>query len=282
MKEQTQIIMESSTNNNIEDTIDDENTDYLTSDTDENEEIIVKKVIKSVPLDNIEDLPPKPVKIKKKYVKKAPKIVSTNDPNINVILKSRNKGKKAKKQIIIYKEDLEDEDDDKPEIIVKSKIRGRPKNKQIIKYVDKNGNEIDNKKNATDVILPLPSQHKDLSEKDIKIIELETRLHELSQISNKTIRATKKNKPDQRQIKPRSDKQIAQAKKLVELNKMKRQEKQNIKDAHLKDTQKNAVKLVISELSNVKVDNEKKSNEIKQQVQQEKKIKEYYNDPLFS
>jgi hypothetical protein len=282
MKEQTQIIMESSTNNNIEDTIDDENTDYLTSDTDENEEIIVKKVIKSIPVDNIENLPPKPVKIKKKYVKKPPKIVSTNDPDINVILKSRNKGKKPKKQIIIYKEDLEDEDDDKPEIIVKSKIRGRPKIKKIIKYVDKNGNEIDDKKNATDVILPLPSQHKDLSEKDIKIIELETRLHELSQISNKTIRATKKNKPDQRQIKPRSDKQIAQAKKLVELNKMKRQEKQNIKDAHLKDTQKNAVKLVISELSNVKVDNEKKSNEIKQQVQQEKKIKEYYNDPLFS
>ena len=280
MKEQTQIIMESSTNNNIEDTIDDENTDYLTSDTDENEEIIVKKVIKSVPLDNIEILPPKPVKIKKKYVKKVPKIVGTNDPNINVILKTRKK--KAKKQIIIYKEDLEDEDDDKPEIIVKSKIRGRPKIKKIIKYVDKNGNEIDDKKNATDVILPLPSQHKDLSEKDIKIIELETRLHELSQISNKTIRATKKNKPDQRQIKPRSDKQIAQAKKLVELNKMKRQEKQNIKDAHLKDTQKNAVKLVISELSNVKVDNEKKSNEIKQQVQQDKKIKEYYNDPLFS
>jgi len=280
MKEQTQIIMESSTNNNIEDTIDDENTDYLTSDTDENEEIIVKKVIKSVPLDNIENLPPKPVKIKKKYVKKVPKIVGTNDPNINVILKTRKK--KAKKQIIIYKEDLEDEDDDKPEIIVKSKIRGRPKIKKIIKYVDKNGNEIDDKKNATDVILPLPSQHKDLSEKDIKIIELETRLHELSQISNKTIRATKKNKPDQRQIKPRSDKQIAQAKKLVELNKMKRQEKQNIKDAHLKDTQKNAVKLVISELSNVKVDNEKKSNEIKQQVQQDKKIKEYYNDPLFS
>jgi len=282
MKEQTQIIKETTTNNIIDESIDDENTDYLTSDTDENEEIIVKKVIKSVPLDNIEKLPPNPVKIKKKYVKKAPKIVSTNDPDINVIVKSRNKGKKPKKQIIIYKEDLEDEDDDKPEIIVKSKIRGRPKIKKIIKYVDKNGNEIDDKKNATDVILPLPSKNKDLSEKDIKIIELETRLHELSQISNKTIRSTNKNKPDQRQIKPRSDKQIAQAKKLVELNKMKRQEKQNIKDAQLKNTQKNAVKLVISELSNVKVDNEKKSNEIKQQVQQEKKIKEYYNDPLFS
>ena len=130
--------------------------------------------------------------------------------------------------------------------------------------------------------MPLPGKQKELSEKDLKIIELETRLTELSNMSNKNIRGTKKGKPDQRQIKPRSDKQIAQAKRLVEMNKLKRLEKQKVKDEELKQTQKSAVKEVISELSNTKKETEKKEQEIKQKIVQEKKTDLYYNDPLFS
>lgn len=272
-----------------ENVIDSENQDDLSSGSESENEILVKKVIKITPEDldenNIEKLIPKPPsKPKKKYIKKEPKIVSTNDPNINVIVKTRNKGKKPKKQIVIYKEDLEDEEDDKPEIIVKSKNRGRPKKKQIIKYIDQDGNEIepDNKENAKEVVIPLPSKDKELSEKDLKIIELETRLTELSQISNKNIRGTKKGKPDQRQIKPRTEKQIAQAKRLVEMNKLKRIERQKVKDDENKKTQKTAVKEVIVELSNVKKETDKKDHEIKQKVIEQKKITSMYNDPLFN
>ena len=117
----------------------------------------------------------------------------------------------------------------------------------------------------------------------MKIIELETRLTELSQISNKNIRGTKKNgKPDQRQIKPRSEKQIAQAKRLVELNKLKRIERQKVKDDENKKTQKTAVKEVITELSNVKKETDKKEQEIKQKIVEQKKNTSIYNDPLFS
>ena len=278
----------------------------LSSGSDEFEEIIIKtiekssKVGKTSEIDEktseidkidetdekdeiIEVLPKKEGKIKKKYIKKPPKIIKTNNPGVNVILRSRNKGTRPKKQIILYREDLE-EHEDPPEIIVKSRAKGRPKKKKIIKYVDELGNEIkENKKeDATQVIIPLPGKNKELTEKDLKIIELETRLTELSQISNKNIRGTKKGKPDQRQIKPRSEKQIEQARRLVEMNKFKRLEKQKLKDEETKSNQKEAVKQVISELSNTQKENQKKEQEIKNKIIQEKKIDTYYNDPLFS
>jgi len=288
MNKEQPILEETTIINENENVNDSENDDDLSSGSDSENEILVKKVIKISPEDlnedNIEKLAPKPMqKPKKKYIKKEPKIVSTNDPNINVIVKARNKGKKPKKQIIIYKEDLEDEDDE-PQIIVKSKQKGRPKQKKIIKYIDQFGNEIDpnKKQNATEVIIPLPSKEKELSDKDLKIIELETRLTELSQISNKNIRGTKKGKPDQRQIRPRTEKQIAQAKRLVEMNKLKRLEKQKIKDEENKKTQKTAVKEVIVELSNVKKETDKKDHEINQKIIEEKKHNYYYNDPLFN
>lgn len=257
----------------------------LSSGSDEFEEILVKKVKKQPEVVKnetiIEELPKPTTKPKKKYVKAPPKIVKTSDPEVNVVLRSKNKGTRPKKQIVIYKEDLE-EYEDKPEIIVKSRTKGRPKKKKIIKYVDEFGNEVANKEEANEVVLPLPGKQKELSEKDLKIIELETRLTELSNLSNKNIRGTKKGKPDQRQIKPRSEKQIAQAKRLVEMNKLKRLEKQKTKDEELKQTQKSAVKEVITELSNVKKEAEKKEEEIKQKIVEEKKTDLYYNDPLFS
>ena len=257
----------------------------LSSGSDEEQEIIIKKVKKQPEVVKnetiIEELPKPTTKPKKKYVKAPPKIVKTSDPEVNVVLRSKNKGTRPKKQIVIYKEDLE-EYEDKPEIIVKSRTKGRPKKKKIIKYVDEFGNEVANKEEANEVVLPLPGKQKELSEKDLKIIELETRLTELSNLSNKNIRGTKKGKPDQRQIKPRSEKQIAQAKRLVEMNKLKRLEKQKTKDEELKQTQKSAVKEVITELSNVKKEAEKKEEEIKQKIVEEKKTDLYYNDPLFS
>ncbi len=257
----------------------------LSSGSDEFEEILVKKVKKQPEVVKnetiIEELPKPTTKPKKKYVKAPPKIVKTSDPEVNVVLRSKNKGTRPKKQIVIYKEDLE-EYEDKPEIIVKSRTKGRPKKKKIIKYVDEFGNEVANKEEANEVVLPLPGKQKELSEKDLKIIELETRLTELSNLSNKNIRGTKKGKPDQRQIKPRSEKQIAQAKRLVEMNKLKRLEKQKTKDEELKQTQKSAVKEVITELSNVKKETQKKEEEIKQKIVEEKKTDLYYNDPLFS
>ena len=181
-----------------------------------------------------------------------------------MIVKKKSQKPKKPKQIIIYKEDLESDEEEKIEVIQKVKRgKGRPKKKKIIEYVDEAGNKIENQKKASQTIINHDNIPENPSQKDIKIMELQSRLAELEQISGKKIRATNKNQPDKRQTKARTKKQIEQTRRLVELNKLRKMERDKKKQEENRETQKDNIKQVITELKNLKP--------VKQQEQEIKK-----------
>ena len=199
--------------------------------------------------------PPSPVKKpKRKYTRKPkPETLKTSDPNIEVEVKTRKRGPKTK-VITIYKEDIKVEP-----LIIREKVRrprGRPqKQKQIEIIKDSDDDDI--------VVVPKPHPQKELTRKQLKELELHTKLAELQLISgNPSLKLTKKGTVDKRMVKTRTPAQLKATQNLIELNKMKRLRKKEDLKNELLNEQKTIVSNVINSLNQTTVT--EKEDEAKQ------------------
>ena len=192
-----------------------------------------------------------PTKVKRKYTKRVPKeTIKTSDENVTVVLKTRKKGPK-KKQVIVYREDLPV---DPIQIVEKVKRKaGRPK-KPVVEVI-KEPNEEDC------IVFQKPTKVK-LTTKELKQMELETRLLELQAVSgNANLKMNSKGKVDGRQSKVRTQKQIEATKRLVEMNKLRRLKKKDDEKQELMDEQKDVVKNIIGALNQNKVKKVEEDNQ---------------------
>ena len=203
----------------------------------------------------------------KENKKRAKKRIVRSECGQEVIIKHKTKAKPT--PIVVYYEDLV-EQEEKPKVIVKTKrSRGRPKSK-IIEYVDEDGNPVGKKtKEVKQTIINHPEPEKELSEKDLKLIQLQERITELEAVSGKKILGTKKGKIDQRSVKPPTEKQIQARKKFVEMNKARALKRKQDKEAKKQEENKSNVKDVINELAEIKkqtLQKEKEHEEMKQKI----------------
>jgi hypothetical protein len=257
-KQSNNIIQEKIELNN-EENIDDDSEEFYESD----------EVIEEIK-EEIEEI--KPI-VKKKVVKKVAKkgkiITTDNGEQIEVVIK-----KKAKKPKVIYLSES-DEEEEIIQVAPKKKARGRPKKKdtkQVVEYVDKDGNKVDTRKKAKQTIINHDIKEKPLTASEIKLIELEQKLAELSAVSGKTILSTKKGKPDKRQVKAPTEKQLAARKLFLENNKIRQLKKKEEKELAKKNSSKDNVKEVLNELSNIKKEKIKQLEEKKEEVKIETKV----------
>ena len=230
-----------------------------TNESDDNEEEIEEE---------IEPLVKKKL-VKRKVAKKSKFITTDNGEQIEVVIKK----KKNKKPKIIYLSDSEDEEEI-IQVAPKPK-RGRPKKKdtkQVVEYVDGNGNKVDTRKKAKQTIINHDIKEKPLTASEIKLIELEEKLAELSAVSGKTILSTKKGKVDKRMVKPPTEKQLAARKAFLENNKIRNLKKKEEKELAKKNSSKDNVKEVLNELSNIKKEKVKQLEQKKEEVKIETKV----------
>ena len=196
---------------------------------------------------------PSPVKVKRKYTKRQPPAtLKTSDPNIEVEVKSRKRGAR-KKVITIYKEDIKAEP-----MVIREKIRrprGRPqKQKQIEIIKDSEDDDV--------VVVPKPHPHKELTRKQLRELELHTKLSELQLISgNPALKLTKKGAVDKRMVKTRTPAQLKATQNLIELNKMKRMKKKEDLHQSVLDEQKKVVGNIINSLNQTTVTEQKQSED---------------------
>ena len=120
-------------------------------------------------------------------------------------------------------------------MIIREKVRrprGRPKQQKDVEIIKDSDDE-------DGVIAPKPSPQKELTRKQLRELELHTKLAELQLISgNPSLKLTKKGAVDKRMVKTRSAAQLQATKNLVELNKMKRlKKKENLKTEILNEQQ---------------------------------------------
>jgi hypothetical protein len=171
--------------------------------------------------------PPKKKRAPRK--KKEPTILKTSDPNVEIEVKSRKPGPK-KKRIVVYKDDLPPEP---ITIVEKTRRRGRPKRQpDVITEVEESQR------------LPTPPK-KQPTLRELKKQELDLRFQELQQAAGRPLRQTKRGKVDKRCVSERTEAQIASARRLVELNKARAEERK-------KSDAQNAAKEVIATLSRTK------------------------------
>jgi len=209
--------------------------------------------------------PPSPVKKpKRKYTRKPPpETLKTSDPNIEVQVKSRKRGAR-KKVITIYKEDIKQEP-----MVIREKIRrprGRPKQQKEIEIIkDSEDDDV--------VIVPKPHPQKELTRKQLRELELHTKLSELQLISgNPALKLTKRGAVDKRMVKTRTPAQLKATQNLVEMNKIKRMKKKEDLQNQILDEQKKVVGNIINSLNQTTVI-EKESNDKQQQAEAEAKLK---------
>lgn len=248
---------------NNEENIDDESDDYYESDE------VIEEIKKEI--EEIKPIVKKKVnkKVVKKVAKKGKIITTDNGEQIEVIMK-----KKPKKPKIIYLSESEDEEEI-IQVAPKKQKRGRPKKsttKQVVEYVDKDGNKVDTRKKAKQTIINHDIKEKPLTASEIKLIELEQKLAELSAVSGKTILSTKKGKVDKRMVKPPTEKQLAARKKFIENNKLRNLKKKEEKELAKKNSSKDNVKEVLNELSNIKKEKVKQLEQKKEEVKIETKV----------
>jgi hypothetical protein len=188
----------------------------------------------------------------------------------DIILKYRNKETKNK-PIVVYYEDLVEEKP-QPVIIKKKRGKGRPRKNPIIQYVDGDGNNVNDKSEAQQTIINAPVEEK-MSEKDLKMIELQQRIMELETVSGKKIRATKKGNIDKRQTKEPTEKQLQARKKFLEAGKLRRERLKMEKENKNKIENKENVKQVLDELTEIKKEKLKQEEELRKKiVNEDKKI----------
>tara|TARA_R110000824_G_scaffold17709_3_gene71392 strand:- start:587 stop:1396 length:810 start_codon:yes stop_codon:yes gene_type:complete len=252
-------LIQSKIEQNDEEIIESETTEP--NQSDDNEEEIEEKIEEIKPI--VKN------KVKKKVAKKGKIITTDNGEKLQVIIK-----KKPKKPKIIYLSDSEDEEEI-IQVAPKPKSRGRPRKSsitQVVEYVDKDGNKVDNRKKAKQTIINHDIKDKPLTASEIKLIELEQKLAELSAVSGKTILSTKKGKPDKRQVKQPTEKQLAARKAFLENNKIRNLKKKEQKEAKKKNESKDNVKEVLNELSNIKKQKIQQLEQKKEEVKIENKI----------
>ena len=194
-----------------------------------------------------EDLtpPPSPVKVKRKYTKREPKVgIATSDPNIQVIMKSKKKGPNKVKKVILYREDVPQQN---IQIIEKTRRPpGRPKNKQLV-------NVIKEPEEPDVIAFERPTKVK-MTAKELKKMELEVRLLELQSVSgNANLKLNRRGKVDGRQSKQRTQKQLDATARLVEANKLRRMKKASDLKEELMSEQKAIVGYIISSLNTATV-----------------------------
>ena len=194
-----------------------------------------------------------------------------------IIKKSRStKKKNITAPIVLYMEDLVPAIPQQQVVIKTKKGKGRPKTKKevpIVQYVNKN-DEIQSEDDGdiNQVIINKPKKEK-LSAKDLKMMELQQKIVELEAVSGKKIRGTKKGAVDKRNVKPPTEKQIAQRKKFVEDNRLRREAKNKKKEEEKKLKDKDNVKVVVEELAELKKNNALQKEQIMKELE-EKKLKE--------
>ena len=199
-----------------------ETTDQMVVDTS-----IEESKEETSELSNVKDEPAEPMEapIKKKRAPRKKTILQTEDPLVEIEVKSRKPGPK-KKRIIVYKEDIPEA----PIVIVeKTRKRGRPKKQETV---------IEQEEPQR---LPTPPKRQPTM-RELKKQELDLRFQELQQAANRPLRQTKRGKVDKRCVGDRTEAQIAASRRLVELNKARAEERK-------KQDAQDAAKEVISQLS---------------------------------
>ena len=190
-----------------------------------------------------EEVPSRVAPVKRKYTKRVPKpTIKTCDENVEVVIKTRKKGPK-KRVVTVYKEDIPV---DPIQIVEKVKRKpGRPK-KPVVEVVTEPNEE-------DCIVFQKPSKVK-MTAKELKQMELETRLLELQAVSgNANIKMNTKGKVDGRQSKVRTKKQIEATARLVEMNKLKRMKKKDGEKQEILGEQQEVVKNIIGALNQNKV-----------------------------
>ena len=184
----------------------------------------------SLELSNAEPVEPIKVPVKKKRAPRKKTILKTQDPNVEIEVKSRKPSPK-KKRIVVYKEDIPEET---IVIVEKTRKRGRPKRQleTIIEHEEPQR-------------VPMPPKRQPTI-RELKKQELDLRFQELQQAANRLLRQTKRGKVDKCCAGDRTEAQIAALRRLVELIKLRTEERKN------QDAQ-NAAKEVISQLSSRKI-----------------------------
>ncbi len=192
-----------------------------------------------------------------------------------IIKKSRSTRKQnISKPIVLYMEDLVDNGVmPQQEVIVKQKKgKGRPKKKNppVVQYVNKD-NQIQSEDDGDveQVIINKPKKEK-ISKKDLKMMELQQKIVELEAVSGKKIRGTKKGQVDKRNVKPPTEKQLAQRKKFVEDNRLRREAKNKQKQEQDKLKTKDNVKDVVNELAELKKQNAEQREKIIKELEDKK------------
>ena len=208
--------------------------------------------------------PPSPVKKpKRKYTRKPkPETLKTSDPNIEVQVKTRKRGPKTK-VITIYKEDIKVEP-----LIIREKVRrprGRPKQKQIEIIKDGDDDDI--------VVVPKPHPQKEMTRKQLKELELHTKLSELQLISgNPSLKLTRRDNVDKRMVKTRTPAQLKATQNLIQFNQMKRLKKKEDLQQSVLDEQKTVVSNIINSLNQTTVTEQKQSDDAAK-VEAEEKLR---------
>lgn len=242
--------------------IETENNDYDSESTLEDEEIQEETTLVAIPEEITVDEPV--VKAKRKYTRKPPKkTLNTSDPNIQVEIKTKKKGP-PKRIITIYKEDIEPDP-----VVIREKIKrkaGRPRVQKSIEVIKEGEDEM--------VLVPKPHPQKELTQKQLKELELHTKLAELQLVSgNDKLKLNKKGQIDKRMVKTRTAKQLQATKNLIELNKARREAKKQKDKKEILDEQKDVVHNIINSLNQTQVvDN--KAAEKEQQIKAQKLIDE--------
>jgi len=166
---------------------------------------------------------------KKKRTRKVHTVLPTSDPNIEVQVREP-KGRPKKHVVYVYKDDMPK---DKVTIVEKSHTRGRPK----LSEVEVERHLLLNQEDTW--------PKKKMGVREARRLELLDKHIEFEKLRGKKLRQNKSGKTDRRSYGERSEAQMESARRLVELNKLKKAEK----SAEKKNETKETVKTVISELA---------------------------------
>jgi hypothetical protein len=190
-------------------------------------------------------------------------------------LQYRSEKPKKTKPIVVYYEDIVETPKPAKVVIKKKRGKGRPKKEQLIEYVNEEGEQVDDKMDASQTIINAPKDET-YSKKDLEMIELQKKIMELEAVSGKKIRATKRGKVDGRQTKAPTEKQLEARKKFVEANKARHAKRKLDKEEENKLSNKQNVKEVIQELTEIKkqaIQKKTDEDELRNKILQEEKMK---------
>ena len=212
---------------------------------------------------------------------KVEKLVRTKSRKIKSVcgqeieLQYRSEKPKKSKPIVVYYEDIIETPKPTKVIVKKKRGKGRPKKEQLIEYVNEEGEQVDDKMDASQTIINAPKD-KTYSKKDLEMLELQKKIMELEAVSGKKIRATKRGKVDGRQTKAPTEKQLEARRKFVESNKARNAKRKADKEEENKLSNKQNVKEVIQELTEIKkqaIQKKTDEDELRNKILQEEKMK---------